>query len=167
MIVTHRRSPSRALLLALAACSGFALLEGALAGADVAEQYASMRLPAYSPPLWGWFVIGGVYYAICFVVLYRVLRIREGSKLKQAAVTLALLMMGINAAWSVVFFGEHDFRLAFFACIPYDIVAVALFLTLLKLDRFAARSFTPYLLYLVYANVWGYGVWQANAVVGP
>ena len=64
-------------------------------------------------------------------------------------------------------FGEDNFRLAFFAGIPYDIVAVALFLTLLKLDRFAARSFTPYLLYLAYANAWGYGVWQANAVVGP
>ena len=66
-----------------------------------------------------------------------------------------------------MFFGENDFRLAFFAYIPYDIVAGGLFLALLKLDRFAARSFAPYLLYLAYADVWGYGVWQANAVMGP
>ncbi len=165
MTETHSQTRRASFLWALAVCIGFALLEGVLAGADVADRYASMRLPAYSPPLWGWLVIGGIYYAICFVVLYRVLRVGERSRLRPTAVTLTLLMMGINAAWNVVFFGGN-LRMAFFAVIPYDIVAVGLLLALLKLDRIAAWSFTPYLLYLAYANLWGYGVWQANAGVG-
>ncbi len=41
-------------------------------------------------------------------------------------------------------------------------VALALLITLARLDRFAAWSVVPYVQYLVYANVWGYGVWRAN-----
>ena len=154
-------STKAAIVRALAVCIGFAVLEGALAGADVAQQYAAMRLPAYSPPLWAWFLIGIGYYVVCFTVLFRLFRITKTGKHRSAAFTLTVLLMGLNALWNVAFFsGNH--QIAFFAIIPYDMAAFSLLITLSRLDRFAAWSFVPYVLYLVYANLWGYGVWRAN-----
>ena len=75
-------------------------------------------------------------------------------------------MMAINAAWNVVFFRTADFQLAFLTVIPYDLVAIALLITLIRVDQVAAWTFAPYMVYLAYANVWGYGVWQANRSVG-
>lgn len=156
----------RPLLITLAICLGFVLLEGAFAGGDVAEKYAAMRLPPYSPPLWAWLIIGGMYYVVCFIVLYRLLHLSGQGWLRSVALCLTVLMMSINAAWNVVFFHTMDFQLAFLTLIPYTLVALALLVTLMKLDRGAAWVFSPYVLYLVYANVWGYGVWQANSGVG-
>ncbi len=33
---------------------------------------------------------------------------------------------------------------------------------LLRIDRVAAACLAPYLVYLVYANVWGYAIWKLN-----
>jgi tryptophan-rich sensory protein len=38
----------------------------------------------------------------------------------------------------------------------------ALFILLLRLDRTAAWWLLPYVLYLVYANAWGYLLWKLN-----
>ncbi len=156
----------RPLLITIVICLGFVLLEGSLAGGDVAEKYAVMRLPLYSPPLWVWLSIGAMYYVICFIVLYRLLRLSAKGWLRPVALCSVVLMMTINTAWNVLFFHTMDFQLAFFSMIPYNLVALALLVMLMKLDRGAAWAFFPYMLYLVYANVWGYGVWQINSGVG-
>ena len=75
-------------------------------------------------------------------------------------------MMGINTIWNIVFFQRNDLRLAFFAFLPYNAVAITLLLLLRRLDRRAAWAFSPYVAYLIYANIWGYGVWRANADLG-
>ena len=45
------------------------------------------------------------------------------------------------------------------------IVDVVLFICVVQLDRMAAWSLVPYLLYRVYAVWWGYGLWKLNCRV--
>ena len=156
----------KALLQALAICVGFAVLEGLTAGADAGQRYASMRLPSWSPPFWAWLIVGVTYYLICGFVLHRIFSGGDVKGQRAVALGLLLLMMGINAVWNVVFFQSNDLRLAFFVVLPYDAVALTLFIVLRRLDRLTAWGFSPYLAYLIYANIWGYGVWRANAALG-
>jgi tryptophan-rich sensory protein len=149
------------LLYALVLCAISATLEGALAGRGVQARFAELRLPRFSPPLPVWFVIGGLCYLICFTVLYRLFRLPP-SRSRDAALALLAGMMLINALWNYVFFRKRDLYLSFFAFLPYGILAVALFLLTLRLDRLAAWVVLPYVLYLVYAAAWGYGLWKRN-----
>jgi len=45
----------------------------------------------------------------------------------------------------------------------FPVLDIALFACLLYLDRLAAFSLVPYLVYRAYAVWWGYGIWKLNA----
>jgi tryptophan-rich sensory protein len=149
------------LTYALVLCAISAVLEGVLAGRGVQARFADLRLPLYSPPLPVWFVIGGIFYVVCFTVLYRLFSL-PGSGLRDAALALLVGMMLMNALWNYLFFRARNLFLSFVACLPYGLVAVALFVLTLRLDRLAALALSPYILYLGYAIAWGYALWKRN-----
>ncbi|MGH7567130.1 MAG: TspO/MBR family protein [Gemmatimonadota bacterium] len=149
------------LLYSLAICAISATLEGILAGRGIEARFADLRLPRYSPPFLVWFVIGGIFYVVCFTVLYRLFSLSP-SGLRNAALALLVGMLVMNALWNYVFFRLRNLLLSFVAFLPYCLVAVALFVLTLKLDRLAAMSLLPYVVYLAYAGAWGYGVWKLN-----
>lgn len=155
-------SVSFAILISLGICLISAVLEGLFAGKNVKSFFAKLRFPSYSAPLWVWYVIGVVYYAICFFILYRILRHDGDTSLKYVSSTLLVVMMGLNAFWNYLFFRVQNLFLSFVAFAVYPFVAIALFINLLRFDKIAAWSLVPYLIYLIYAVRWGYGLWKLN-----
>ena len=135
---------------------------GALAGRGVKDYRASLRKPLFSPPLWLWFGIGALYYVACFLVIYRLIGDVPHSGLRSAALILVVMLMSINAGWNYIFFRTRNLFAASTAMFPYNLVAIALLLCLVRLDVTAALVFTSYLAYLMYANFWGYQLWQLN-----
>jgi len=52
---------------------------------------------------------------------------------------------------------------AYLLGVPYNAIAFSIFLLLLlRLDRVTAWCFLPYIIYLFYANIWGYRIWKLN-----
>lgn len=149
------------LLQSLGICAISAALEGILAGRGVRERFGELRLPRFSPPLPVWFAIGGLFYVVCFTVLYRLLRL-PASGLRNAALGLLVGMMLVNALWNYTFFRARNLLLSFVAFLPYGLMAITLFALSLKIDRGAALWLAPYLVYLVYATAWGYALWKGN-----
>ena len=149
-------------MIALVACVVSAVLEGIFAGRGVKDYMSRLRMPRYSPPMWLWYVIGGLYYVACFVVLYRLIDRVPASGIRTTALTLIAVLMGINAFWNYIFFRARNLFLATAAGFPYSIIAIALAICLWQLDHTAAVVFLPYLVYPIYANFWGYGLWRLN-----
>src|SRR5262245_6106618 len=155
-------SETSAILTALGICAIAAILEGLAAGKNVKPYFAKLRWPAYSPPLWVWYIIGALYYAICFLILYRLLRHSGDAVLKQTALALIVALMIANALWNYVFFRAQNLRLSFASNIPYLGLAIAIFFCLVQIDQAAAWSLAPYLIYQGYALWWGYSLWKIN-----
>jgi translocator protein len=151
-----------ALVYSLAACAISLALEALFAGSRVKARFAELRVPRYAPPLWAWVVIGAVYYVLCFAVLYRLLSMPGVVPLRQWAVMLFGSVMLINAVWNYFFFRTGNLFHAFVIGFPYSLIALVLFLLLLRLDRVAAFCLLPYLFYLIYANALGYYLWKLN-----
>jgi benzodiazapine receptor len=150
------------LLYSLAICALGAALEGLFAGKGIKQRLATLRLPSYAVPFWGWMVIGGLYYLICFSILYRLFLLPPSLE-RNAAFVLICALMFINALWNYFFFRTRNLFHAYLLGLPYSAVATSLFLLLLlRLDRVAAWCLLPYLFYLVYANLWGYRTWKLN-----
>ena len=155
-------TPWHAALAALAICAAGAALEGLCAGPGVRERLAALRLPRFAPPFAAWMVIGGLYYVICFAVLYRLLRGGLGSGARQVALTLAVLLLVGNAGWNHFFFRRRDLRASMLYNVAYAGVAVAFAVSLFRADAMAGWIFLPYLVYLVYGSWWGYALWRLN-----
>ncbi|HZI63372.1 MAG TPA: tryptophan-rich sensory protein [Thermoanaerobaculia bacterium] len=153
---------SSAAIFAVTICGLAALLEGGLAGGGVRTHFATLRLPRYSPPLWAWVLIGALYYVACFIVLYRLFVLESRTLLWGVAMSLALLMLVINAVWNLLFFRLKSLRASVLALVPYSLVVLGLALSLIPLDPLAAWVLVPYIVYLVYANTWVYSLWRAN-----
>ena len=155
-------SASYAMLVSFGACVIAAALEGVCAGKNVKSYFAELRWPPYSAPLWVWYIIGGLYYAIFFFVIYRVLRHAGDSVLTSAVLTLIFFMMAVNAVWNYIFFRARNLFLSVVVASLFPIMDVALLICLIQLDKVAAWSLVPYLLYRIYALWWGYGLWKIN-----
>jgi tryptophan-rich sensory protein len=138
--------------MALSICVLMAALEGLCAGKNVKSFYAELHFPRYSGPLWVWSIIGGVYYVIFEFILYRLLT-RVHSTLWFSAFALILVMMIVNALTNYVIFRARNIGLSFFVPCVFPFMDVALFGCLLWLDKHAAWSLIPYLVYRVYSVV--------------
>jgi benzodiazapine receptor len=154
------------LVLALVICASAAALEGVLAGRGVKQRFVELRLPRLSPPFKIWIAIGAAYYAICFLVLYRLL-VLSPTGLRTAALSLMAIVLLANAFWNYLFFRLRSLHLSFIAGVLYSLVALGLLTLLFKLDRVAGWCFLPYAVYLSYANWWGYALLRANPVSVP
>src|SRR5688572_6176245 len=152
----------RQALLALLICAIAAGLEAALAGRGVRARFVELRLPRYSPSLSAWILIGGAYYLICFAILYRLLTADLHSGSRTVAFILLLILMVLNAAWSVLFFRLKNLRASFLAFVPYGVLTLVLVVMLATTDRVSALLLAPYLAYLGYAVWWAHRVWVLN-----
>lgn len=151
-----------AALLASGICIIAALLEGLCAGSNVKTFFASLKSPRYSPPLWVWSIIGGVYYIIFWFVLFRLFRLETDSVFKIIALTLIVFMMIVNALTNYIIFRARNLYLSFVVGSAFPVMDIALFICLIRLDELAAWSMIPYLLYRIYAVWWGYRIWKVN-----
>ena len=153
---------TRAIIYSLAICAVGAALEGLFAGRGVKQRLANLRQPSFAIPFWGWMIIGGFYYLVCFAVLYR-LFLLPPAPARTAAFALLGTMMFINALWNYFFFRMRNLFHPYLLGVPYNAIAFSLFLLLLlRLDRVTAWCFLPYIIYLFYANIWGYRIWKLN-----
>ena len=133
-----------------------------MTGRGVRARFAALRQPPYSPPLTIWFLIGGAYYVICFVLLSRLLASGLPTVPHRVALGLLVALMVGNAAWGLLFFRRKDLRASFLAFLPYGLIALMLAIILGRVDRTAFWVFAAYLLYLGYATWWSHRLWVLN-----
>lgn len=150
------------LVLSLFACALSVALESVFAGSGIKKRLAEIAVPAFAPPLWGWVVIGLLYYVVCFVVLYRLFSMADAVPGRNGGLLLMGTVMFVNAMWNYFFFRSRNLFHAFVLSLAYAVLAVALYVVLLGIDQIAAWVLLPYLLYLLYAGAFGYKTWKLN-----
>jgi translocator protein len=151
-----------AVLITLAICVVSAILEGLMAGGNVKQYFARLQQPRYAVSLKAWYAIGALYYVVCGVVLYRMLRHPENTDIRIIAFALIVAMMSANAVWNYIFFRARNLFISFLAFGPYIVVTLSLIFALSRFDQIAASLICLYLLYLVYAITWSYRLWNLN-----
>ncbi len=146
-------------VVALVVCVVAAAVEGLCAGRRPMEQLKALRQPSWSPPTWGWILIGLAWYGICFTGLVRLLAFWPEQKLP--AILLAALMLA-NAAANIPAFRMRRLDLAFYFFLPYWLLLGSFFWSACLLDRLTCTLFAIYVVYQLYAVVWAYHLWRMN-----
>jgi benzodiazapine receptor len=103
---------------------------------NLAPWYAGLVKPSFNPPNWVFGPVWTKLYAMMAFALWRILRLPY-SRSRQLALSLFFVQLGLNMAWSWMFFGAHNPLLGIINIFPQVVAVVAAAAVLYRLDKVA------------------------------
>lgn len=122
--------------------------------------YEMQEKPFFTPP--------NIVFPIVWTILYFFMgisaaRIKQSNNPKKAkALKTYYLQLAVNFFWSVLFFGLHQYFLAFLWLLLLIILVAKMIKEFVQIDLTAAKLQIPYLLWCCFAAALNFGVWWLN-----
>jgi tryptophan-rich sensory protein len=147
-------------LVAWVAVAFAAAAVGAIASVRAAEFYQQLAQPAWAPPAGVFGPVWTVLYGLMAVASWLVWRERAtGTK---RALALYIVQLLLNALWSWLFFAWHEGRWAFIDVVVLWVFVLLTLVTFWRIRRLAGLLLVPYLLWVSFAAVLAFTIWQRN-----
>jgi benzodiazapine receptor len=122
---------------------------------------ARLVRPEWAPPSFVFGPVWTVLYALMGIAAWLVWRI-DGFRAARGAFSLFLIQLALNAIWSWLFFGWHRGALAFADIILLWTAIMGTMVAFWRVRALAGALLVPYLLWVSFASVLNYAVWQLN-----
>jgi translocator protein len=132
---------------------------------SVGTWYAELSKPSWNPPSWVFGPVWTTLYVLIAIAGWRVWLQRENPG-RRAALILFFAQLGLNALWSVIFFGLREPGWAVVEILGLWTALVVLLGKFWSLDRLAALLWLPYVLWVSFATVLNATVWWLNRSAG-
>jgi len=123
--------------------------------------YVTLNKPSFNPPNWIFGPVWITLYTMMGIALYLVW-VKKQTKETKITKNLFLAHLLVNALWSLVFFGLKRLDLAFIVIIALWWIIIYLIEMFKKIDKKASYLLVPYLLWVTFASVLNYAIWQLN-----
>jgi translocator protein len=148
-------------LIGWLAISFIASAIGAVASLQAGSFYIQLVRPDWAPPPSIFGPVWTVLYALMGIAAWLVWR-ADGFRPAKVALTLFLIQLALNASWSWLFFGWHQGALAFLDILLLWLLIVATLVAFWRIRPVAGVLLIPYLLWVSFASVLNYFIWQLN-----
>lgn len=165
---THRKDGrlSRNLLVALAAFVALTFSAAGIGSAFTARSvrtwYVTLRKPAGNPPSSYFGPVWTTLYFLMAIAAWNVWRVGGGWDGATPAITLFLIQLALNAAWSVIFFGLRSPGWALIEIILLWIAVLATMILFCRISTFSGALIVPYFAWITYAAYLNAGIWRLN-----
>lgn len=150
------------LALCLLLCLGVGILGSYATRPEIPVWYAALAKPWWTPPPVVFPIAWTILYILMAVSLWRLWDRAVPSRARSSAIIWFLIQLGLNTAWSPVFFGWHGIRTALVIIIGLLIAIVMTMIAASRADRPAAWLLAPYVLWVAYATTLNAGVVAMN-----
>ncbi len=148
----------------------FSILVSQLAGligsfgtiSSISNWYVYLVKPSFNPPNTIFGPVWTILYTLMGIALYFVwVKGYQKPKIKKA-VLLFMLHLGVNALWSIVFFGLKNVGGAFYIIVLLWIMIVVLMNLFWSIDKRSTYLLIPYLLWVSFATLLNAAIWKLN-----
>jgi tryptophan-rich sensory protein len=143
-------------------CEAVGVVGGLFTASSVSTWYATLARPSFNPPNWVFGPAWTLLYLLMGISLYIVWQHRGEMRKKRRAIILFLIQLGLNAAWSLIFFGLRSPLWAFADIMVLWVLILVTVVSFWKISRPAALLLIPYLLWVSFAAVLNYSIWNLN-----
>lgn len=134
---------------------------GGIASAGAGEFYEQLTRPPWAPPSWLFSPVWIALYLLMGTAAWLTWRER-GLRGAALPLTLFVVQLVFNALWSWIFFVWQTGALAFAEIVLlWALIAVTMYL-FWRIRTLAGVLLVPYLLWVSFAAVLTYDIWQAN-----
>ncbi|XP_013141927.1 PREDICTED: translocator protein-like isoform X1 [Papilio polytes] len=130
--------------------------------------YDNLKKAPWNPPKWVFGPAWTVLYSSMGYASYLVWEECGGFN-ESSVVPLSLYggQLALNWAWTPIFFGMKDYKLAFIEIVVLGAAATATTISFVHYNKTAAALMLPYLGWLAYASSLSYYVWKNNPKADP
>jgi benzodiazapine receptor len=156
--------PKRKQFLGLVTWLVVSFIAGGIGGAasiHASSFYARLARPEWAPPSFVFGPVWTVLYALMGIAAWLVWRI-DGFRAARGAFSLFLIQLALNAIWSWLFFGWHRGALAFADIMLLWTAIIGTMVAFWRVRALAGALLVPYLLWVSFASVLNFAVWQLN-----
>ncbi len=144
-----------ALCLAVGAIGGFATMP------EVPAWYATLAKPSFNPPDWVFGPVWTTLYIVMAAAAWLVWR-ASGWAGASGSLSLFLLQLALNLAWSFIFFRFHQVGLALLDVLAMLAAIAAITFAFRRHSSLAAILLLPYLAWVTFAAVLNAAIWRLN-----
>ena len=123
--------------------------------------YTTVTKPSFNPPSWIFGPVWTTLYTLMGIASYIVWKQRQLVN-TTPALTIYGIQLGLNALWSILFFGLQNPGLAFAEIIILLIFIIINTIMFWKINKWAGILMIPYILWVAFASFLNYNIWQLN-----
>lgn len=153
-------------ILRFIAALALPLAVGAVAGvftsSAVKGWYSTINKPAFNPPNWVFAPVWTCLYILMGIAFYIIWQKQAAGSLKKTATGIYFLQLLFNFTWSLVFFYLHEPGWAFVNIVLLWLSIAGTIYWFAKISKPAGWLLVPYILWVSFASVLNYAVWQLN-----
>ena len=124
--------------------------------------YSSLLKPSFSPPNWIFAPVWTGLYFLMGVAFFLIWAKAADSTQSRSAKILFLIQLGLNVAWSVIFFGLRFPFGGFLLIMLLWAMILATLIVFYRLSRAAGLLLVPYLAWVSFATVLNFFLWFLN-----
>ena len=127
---------------------------------EAGEWYAVLNKPQWTPPPWVFAPAWSVLYVLMAMAMWKVWV--SGHHSRVGSLVWWLLQLGLNAAWSWLFFGLNRIGWAMLDITLLIGIVVLCMKAFSAASRMASLLMLPYLLWLLFAAALNFSIWILN-----
>lgn len=150
------------LVVLLAVCLGAAALGSAATVPRIDDWYATLDKPSWTPPSWVFGPVWTVLYIAMAVAAWLVWR-QAGLAAARWPLGLFAVQLGLNVAWSWLFFGLRSPALGLIDILLLWIAIAATLASFWRRTTAAGLLLAPYLAWVTFAAALNSAIWWLNA----
>lgn len=134
---------------------------GSLASRNAAAVYGALQTPSWAPPSWLFGPVWTTLYVLMAIAAWLVWR-ETGWERGRRAFLLYGVQLVANALWSWLFFHWQLRGTAFVELLVLWLCIIATLVAFWRIRAVAGALLAPYLLWVSFAGVLNYTIWQMN-----
>jgi len=124
--------------------------------------YSELAKPSFNPPNWLFGPVWTTLYILMGISLYLIWQKGLKESFNKNSFILFIVHLALNSFWSIAFFGMQNPGLAFIVIIALWLAILTLIIRFYKINRLAAYLLIPYILWVSFASILNYSIWQLN-----
>ena len=150
------------LLVAIIICQLAGLLGSLFTTPAIDTWYAEINKPSFNPPNWLFGPVWIILFLLMGIALYLVWQKGLDKPVNKLAFWLFIAHLFFNTLWSIVFFGQKNIGLALLDISFLWLFIIYLIFSFCNIDKRAAYLLVPYFLWVSFATLLNYSIWQLN-----
>ena len=153
------------ILIVVVTCLAIGYFSGMVTQSSIKTWFPTLIKPSFNPPNWVFAPVWSMLYIIMGIAAGLVWNRMEASKDKELvkkSLIFFAIQLGLNALWSVLFFGLRNPMLAIIEIVLLWLMIYETYIKFGKIDKIAGYLFLPYLAWVSFASILNASIWWLN-----